>query len=408
MKKKLIYIMTIFTVFIGIENVSAGASVTASSQIYPGTFKTTIRVSNASMWEVHLSSSGPVRNCSYDDVNYTSDGNNGSKTYSITCTATGTGTINLKLTGKTITSSGSQSSVSDSATVKVVERPKATPKSSVNTLDNLWVEGVSLDPGFNKDTTEYSVILEADVTSIKIGAKKSDGKSSVSGDGEKSVSEGMNQFEIKVTAENGSTRTYVIKATVKEKEPIKVNIGSDEYTVVRKREDLKETSELYSEKTVKINEEEIPAYYGEITKYTLVGLKDKDGNIENYIYDENTKTYTLYKEIYSQKVTIYPKVPANVKIPSGYQKEEIDINETKVTAYKSEKNKYYLVYGMNVEKGNDDFYLYDIEEGTFQKYVEVENGISEKNIKIIFIAFASVVALLMSIIIALLRKIKRN
>lgn len=406
MKKKIIYIILIFTMFIGIQNVSAAASVTASSKIYPGTFTTTIKVSNAAMWEVHLSSSGPVKNCSYDEVNWSSSGGNESKTYSITCTATSTGTITLRLTGKTITADGNQSNISDSATVNVVEQPKATPKSSVNTLDNLWVEGVSLDPSFNKDTTEYSVELEADVTSIKIGTTKSDGKSTVRGDGEKSVSEGMNRFDIVVTAENGSSRTYTIKATVKEKEPIIEKINDQEYRVVRKREDLKEVSELYSETTVTINEEEIPAYYGEVTKYTLVGLKDEEGNVEYYIYDEENHIFTVYQEISSQKVVIYP-MEAKLEAPKGYKKEDLEINDKKIEAYKNEEKEYYLVYGMNVETGKTGWYTYDSEEGTFQRYIEEEKKGFEigEYTKMLYLGGAAVLALIFAFLIAILKKL---
>ena len=123
--KKILYGLTVLFFFIGIGKVEAKANVTASSKVYVGsTFKASIRVNAASMWEVHMSSSGPVKGCSFDDINYTADGNNGSKNYSVTCTTTGVGTITLKLTGKTIDANGNQSAVSDSATIQVVERDR--------------------------------------------------------------------------------------------------------------------------------------------------------------------------------------------------------------------------------------------------------------------------------------------
>ncbi len=406
--KRIIYGLIALSFFIGIGKVEARANVTATSKVYVGnTFKTSISVRDASMWEVHLSSSGPVKGCSFDDINYTSDGNNGSKNYSVTCTTTGTGTITLKLTGKTIDANGNQTGVSDSATVQVVERPKETPKSSVNTLDNLWVEGVSLDPTFNKDTTEYNVELEADVTKIKIGATKSDSKSSISGDGEKSVSEGMNSFNVVVTAENGSKRTYTIKARVKEKEPIHVTIGNDTLSVVRKREDLKKLGELYTETTVKMNEEEIPAYHGEKTGFTIIGLKDADGNIQNYIYDEAKNTYTLYEEYTFQKVSIFINYTQQLQIPKDYKKETIEIGEKKVEAYKREGKEFYLIYGMNTETGEYAWYSYDKKEGTIQRYMEEKETSSfDKYAKVLFIAVAAFFSLFLAIIGALLIKIK--
>ena len=35
----------------------------------------------------------------------------------------------------------------------------------------------------------------------------------------------------------------------------------------------------FIEKTVTINEMEIPAFYSQITDFTLVGLKDENGNV---------------------------------------------------------------------------------------------------------------------------------
>ena len=407
--KRIICGLLLLSFFMGIGKVEARANVTATSKVYTGsTFKASISVRDASMWEVHLSSSGPVKGCSFDDINYTADGNNGSKNYSVTCTTTGTGTVSLKLTGKTIDASGNQTGVSDSATVQVVERPKETPKSSVNTLNSLWVEGVSLDPAFNKDTTEYNVELEADVTKIQIGVTKSDSKSSVSGEGEKSVSEGMNQFNIVVTAENGSKRTYTIKAYVKEKEPINVMVGNDTLSVVRKREDLKKLGELYTETTVKMNEEEIPAYHGEKTNFTIIGLKNAEGEIQNYIYDESNNTYTLYEEYVSQKVSIFINYDKNPQIPTGYKKETIEIGERKIDAYKKEEKEFYLLYGMNTETGEYAWYSYDKKEGTLQRYIEEKENFSfDKYTKIIFIGLASFFAFFIAIIVALLIKIKQ-
>ena len=80
--KRILYGLIALSFFMGIGKVEARANVTATSKVYAGnTFKTSISVRDASMWEVHLSSSGPVKGCSFDDINYTSDGNNGSKNY---------------------------------------------------------------------------------------------------------------------------------------------------------------------------------------------------------------------------------------------------------------------------------------------------------------------------------------
>ena len=171
-----------------------------------------------------------------------------------------------------------------------------TPKSSINYLSSLIIEGSNLNPEFNKETLEYTVELESGTSLINIKATAQDSKASIIGTGSKNVSEGANNFEIVVTAENGSKRTYKINAIVKEKDPIIVNIEDNAYTVIRKKEQLPSSSSYYSESSVEINGEQIPAYFGEVTGYTLVGLKNNEGIINLYVYNEENNSYKLYQK----------------------------------------------------------------------------------------------------------------
>lgn len=62
----------------------------------------------------------------------------------------------------------------------------------------------------------YNVDIGNEISSVKINAKVNDNKSSfVSGYGERSVSlkEGLNKFEVKITAENGVVSTYTLNIT---------------------------------------------------------------------------------------------------------------------------------------------------------------------------------------------------
>lgn len=85
------------------------------------------------------------------------------------------------------------------------------------------------------------------------------------------------------------------------------------------------------EYTVKINDFEIPAYKNDSTNLILVGLKDSDGNISLFIYDEKNNEYQEYHEIGVNKITIYP-LTSNEEI-KGYKKEIITINDTEVEGY---------------------------------------------------------------------------
>lgn len=79
-----------------------------------------------------------------------------------------------------------------------------------NVLDNIVVEGYSLTPTFSKFTTQYDLIVSHTVESIKISATAMDGKAVISGTGKKMLQVGSNQFEIRVTANNGAVRTYTL------------------------------------------------------------------------------------------------------------------------------------------------------------------------------------------------------
>ena len=114
---------------------------------------------------------------------------------------------------------------SKSITINVINKPvvqqpvqkpntnvTVTPKSSINYLSSLEVEGQVLTPNFNKETVDYSVELESGTTSINIKATAEHNKANITGAGLKNVTEGINNFDIIVTAENGSKRTYKISS----------------------------------------------------------------------------------------------------------------------------------------------------------------------------------------------------
>ena len=99
----------------------------------------------------------------------------------------------------------------------IVVTRKVAPKSTNNYLSSLKVDGTTVK-GFNKNTTSYNLGEVANSkTSIKITATAADGKAKVTGTGTKTLKEGKNTFTVKVTAENGSAKTYNLVITRKAK-----------------------------------------------------------------------------------------------------------------------------------------------------------------------------------------------
>ncbi len=77
-----------------------------------------------------------------------------------------------------------------------------------NNLQSLTVEGYDLI--FNKDKLTYTLIVDHSVTSVNISAQAEDEKAKVAGGGTKSLKIYSNVFNIVVTAENMTTKTYSV------------------------------------------------------------------------------------------------------------------------------------------------------------------------------------------------------
>ena len=314
---------------------------------------------------------------SYEDLNTA----NKSKSFSLTIKPTTSGTITCSSSNVRIRELAQEKEyqLSDKSISITVKEPAVIPPkeySKNNYLKSLSVEGY--DISFDKDTLEYSIEVGNEVEKVKINAQTEDSKASVSGIGEREVSEGNNKLEVRVEAENGNVKTYVINVIVKELDPINVKIGSEEYTVIRK-EDVLTVLPNYQKTTVNINGEDVLAYYNEITKFTIVGLKDSKGVANYYIYDDGE--YTLYKEYTFNGITLY-LTGKDVNI-DNYDETTFNYNNDKLNAYKLSDNSlikktyaldvdelknYYLFYAINVNTGEENLYKYDPLEGTVQRY----------------------------------------
>lgn len=431
--KKIIYFITISTLFFAINlKVDAAASLSAPSSVYKGSsFTVRVNLSGVAAWEVHVSATGPVSRCSINAADATSNANNGSKSYSATCKATGTGTIKLNLSGNTTTESGSKVNISSSKTISVTNKTsssssnstskstsnnQASTKSSTNTLSSLSVEGQKISPDFSKDKTEYTLIVENNTQKIKINATTSDNKAKVEGIGEKEVKEGENKFEIVVTAENGDKKTYTLNVTVDSK-PIIVTIDGEDYTLIKKKEELPELEITHEDTTLSIEEQDIAAYRIDSLGYILVGLKDSEGNIKLYKFDSFKDAskpfeYTLFRQFNAPDMYIvYLDFPEKL-IPKNYKKYKEKINGEEVAVYKFSKNsKYSLFYGANIETGEKNIYKYDSKEKSFQIYDREEaKSIEDKidDITLVLIGLIGICSFLLLIIVILLITRKKN
>ena len=87
----------------------------------------------------------------------------------------------------------------------------STTKSSDANLKSLSVDGYDLSSPFNPDTLSYEVTVPSDVTEVNISGSKSDNGASITGLGKITLTGDETTTSIKVTAEDGTTKTYTIK-----------------------------------------------------------------------------------------------------------------------------------------------------------------------------------------------------
>lgn len=403
MKKNFLgFLILVYTFFGFITNVyaaSVGISASTTSVVTGGSVTITVKATGLIGKFSITSSNGNILSGGTNSVWL----ENETKTYKFNAKNIGSATITVKAIDVSDTSGNSYSD-SKSVTINVV---KPREKSNNNNLKSLSVEGYKLSPGFNKNTLEYTVNLESNVEKIKINATKEDGYASVSGTGEKEVQEGDNKFEIKVISETGKSKVYTVNAIVKDSNPIVKIIDGKNYTIV-KRASVLNKPDSFDETTVFISETEIPAFYNEKTQITLIGLKDDQGIIRLFQYDSKTDTCIKYESITSTSKTII--LNSTDEEIDKFTKTKVMVEDNEYSVYQYPKNKdYILVYGIDLETGNKNWYLYNLKERSIQTYmgdiiIDMEDNFSKtlQEYKIVILVLSGLTLLLLLIMIILI------
>lgn len=211
-------------------------------------------------------------------------------------------TITVKVTGINIGSTtinvvidGAGFDESIIKTTKTISVKVNAPKSSNNNLNDLKINDITID-GFSSSKTSYS--YSTNDSNVMISASTEDSKAKVSGTGSKKLSYGKNKYNIKVTAENGKTKTYVV--TINKNDGRSSNNYLNSLTVSDGTISFDKSTTLY---TIEVNESQ-----KEITidatvednksKVSGTGTKVLDKEINEFkvvvtAENGNTKTYTI-------------------------------------------------------------------------------------------------------------------
>lgn len=275
---------------------------------------------------------------------------------------------------------------SATATASVTVKAKPSPSLSSNcNLSALKVpQGCTLSPAFSSNVTQYTCTVPYSVTSFPIEPTRSDSKSSIEFIGKVSLDVGKNTRSVRVTAEDGTTKTYTITITRQAagsteptpvpptEEPGTSPDGSLTVTVDGKSFILEEqiSKELpagftaeeytYSGRTIQT------AVFGDVR---LVLLSDETDSYF-YILDEKNLTFSLFQTLTSGAQTVYTIFASAMQtIPSSWKTVTFEINGESFPAWQTDLlgEGYYIISAMNNTTGEKYLCVYCAEDGTVQK-----------------------------------------
>jgi hypothetical protein len=421
----LLFIFTVLIIFIfNIETVNAATgtiSVKASNTnvLIGNNVKITVTVSSASpigAWEFALNyNSSILKLVSSTPNTYIVDYGDGTKksasyTYTFKTLKTGKTTISVRDAAIIDYDTETEMAITKKSTTITVSKPVIIEKSSNANLKELLPSKGTLSPSFDPNVTEYDININELIDKFIITANPEDDKSNIIGDGEVTLTEGINLFEIKVTAEDGTTKTYIINTYVIDENPIEIDINGNKYTIIKKTP-LDNIPHNYIQTSIPIDGIEVIAYENNITKFILIALKNENGESSLFIYNPNQEKYTKYNEINNGIMRLYLSTPpTNIQIPNNYKPTKTTINNIEIEGWVNKQdNDFLLVYAMNVTTGEYDLYSYDKTDEVFQRFNN--NNITIKDLLQdylpLLIIFAITIVVLICIIIIQLFTIKK-
>lgn len=110
------------------------------------------------------------------------------------------------------TSSSGQTSSQGTTSNQRTESTQTNTQSSNANLSNLGIRPNDFT-GFTPSKTEYDVSVPENVDSVEIYATAQSSSAKVSGTGTEELNYGLNEFTIKVTAQDGTTKNYILNVT---------------------------------------------------------------------------------------------------------------------------------------------------------------------------------------------------
>ena len=277
-------------------------------------------------------------------------------------------------------------------------------RSKVNTLKSLTLSSGTIN--FNSNTKKYNVVVDGNISKLKITSELTDSKSKYVknyGNREVSLNYGTNTILIKVQAENKSINTYTITVTRKDNRSkintlksltlssgtIKFNSNTKKYDVVVDNDvsKIKITSVLTDAKSKYVKNygnREVTLKYGSNT--ILMKVQAENGNINTYTInvtrnDGRSIVNTL------ESLTLSS---GDIKFESNVTEYEIvvnsDVSKIEITSILTdEKAKYVKNYGdreVELKYGENDVSIkVQAENGSINTYSILVTRLTEEEVK---------------------------
>lgn len=182
------------------------------------TFTVDLLMKEEAAWNLHMTSSGPVKDCAIHEADVSLSAKNITKTFTAYCTATAEGIIKLSLSGDTTKEDGKTSEIFDNKEVKVVSTVEKTVEIDSSNNTKIMTVMVENYEATKVDETHYQCIVPLGTKTITVMAEAEDSRTTVVGLGEKTLTGDKNTFEITAKAEDGTQQIYYLDIMRKNQE----------------------------------------------------------------------------------------------------------------------------------------------------------------------------------------------
>lgn len=257
--------------------------------------------------------------------------------------------------------------------------------STDTTLKTLTIEGVTLNPAFDPEVTEYTGTIDADVKDILIDANPSYPYATVDGDGKKTLSDEKTSFDFKVTvtSEDWSTKDYTIHLTRNIIEDLSISLTGNQMTFVEGEIDHNKVPKGFIPTPMTYQDREIQVYTNSTFPFSLVYLEDATKKQDWYCFDSGSVSSVFRTLVINNNTYYYAGVPKKIQKQKGFSYGDIVVLGDRLKGWhvndSGHKNEMMLyLYDMN---GKADYYIFNSENSTLinRAEFEVNKDKAEKN-----------------------------